>query len=174
MAVFRIAAIKRNEELIKKVANSANLPGNIAIRLRRVARTLLSEGTDFDAIREAKIRELGEVDGDKVIIKEGTPESKEFMEYMNKLLSTEIEVEFEPIDINLFDDNEKTRLTPADFDDLVAIGILKDDTEVKPKNSLRETLKKLADEESSEAEVVESEPKKKKSEPGKKKYASEV
>jgi len=160
MAKFLIKHIKGNEDLINKISQASNLPGSVAIKLRRIAKTLLNEAKDCDVIRDAKIQELGVRDGDKIEVK--SENWNTYFDYMTKILSTEIEVEYDPINVSVFEGEEKSPLTPAELDGLIFLGILKDDALAEAKGSLRDIIKGM------KKEVVVQEGK-----PGEKKYAKD-
>lgn len=106
-----------NETENLKTLQTMKLPIKVSYRIMRLINKLQSELTIYDTKRNELIKEFGEVNEEGNYSVKDPEKIKEFTEKIKEVLEVEIEIDFEPIDVEMLGDLqvEPRLLTPFIF-----------------------------------------------------------
>jgi len=104
MIKFKMYEIKNMKDPLSKLIDK-EIPVNTAFRLNKLVKSIDEYLTEIEEYRVKLINQFGEKNEEKNQIEVPPKKMKDFSQQMNELLNEEVEIDFKPININMFGDN---------------------------------------------------------------------
>lgn len=116
---MKLYNIIQNEQLITKLFQTLLPNAKLALQWRKTLKSYLSHIEEFNLLKVDKIKSYN-----KQEILPQDPEYQEVVDYLNKVVNEEIIIDTQSISA---EDLGSIQLSPADIDNLILIGLIKDE-----------------------------------------------
>ncbi len=99
-----VAQIVESEAALKELVAS-KFVASLAFKLKKITKKISDELVAYNEVREAKIKEFGEQEGEQIKVKEDR--IYDFLKEMDPVLKAEVEFDFDKISVEALSEAEK-------------------------------------------------------------------